>query len=145
MIYDTVEILKTDHLPDLSYPSTVTLIYLSAVFEDKQPGFYVNIDGVWQPFGAGQSGPVVKTSVIETTNQTLIDLNDYDPDGLLLSVMVTKTVSGSRSISLLETSGGAVLETVILTNTYTTISVPQPHRLYSLDAESDLTITIKTI
>lgn len=37
MIYDTVEILKTDHLPNLSYPTTVTLIYLSVVFEDKQP------------------------------------------------------------------------------------------------------------
>lgn len=145
MIYDTIEILKVDHLPLLNYPSTVTLIYLNAEFEGKQPGFYVNIDGVWQRFGSDQNGPVVKTTTITTTDQQVIDLNDYDPEGLLLSVMVTKEVSGSRSISLINTSDSSVLETVILTNTYTTISVPQPHRLYSLDAESDLTIAIKTI
>lgn len=145
MIYDTIEFVKSETLPDINVPGTVTMTYLSQQDGDNAPGFYTNIDGTWVPFGAGQNGPVVKTAVIVTTDQQVIDLNDYDPEGLLLSVMVTKEVSGSRSVSLIETASSTVIETVILTNTYTTIAVPQPHRLYSLDAESDLTITIKTI
>lgn len=145
MIYDTVEFVKSETLPDINVPGTVTMTYLSMQDGENAPGFYVNIDGAWLPFGAGQNGPVVKTSIIETTDQQVIDLNDYDPDGLLLSVMVTKDIAGTRSVSLVETSSGTVVETVILTNTYTTIAVPQPHKLYSLDVESDLTVTIKTI
>lgn len=145
MMYDTVEILKSDTLPVVTETSTVTLIYLSTVFEGKDPGFYACIGGIWEPFGSGAAGQAVKTATIVTTDLQIIDLNDHDPDGLLLSVMVTKEVSGTRSVSLLDTQTQAVLETVILNNTYTTISIPQPHRLYSLKVEANLTVTIKTI
>lgn len=146
MMYDTVEILKSDTLPVVTETSTVTLIYLNATFEGKTPGFYAFVSGTWEPFGAGgNAGQAVKTATITTTDLQIINLNDHDPEGLLLSVMVTKAVSGTRSVSLMDTETQAVLETVILNNTYTTISIPQPHRLYSLKVEANLTVTIKTI
>lgn len=146
MIFDSVEILKVTTFPVVTDDNSVTLIYLSQAVGESAPGFYTFLDGNWEPFGVSNA-PIqaVKTYTLVTTDLQTFDLNNYDPEGLLLSVMVTKEVSGTRSVSLIETETGSILETVILNNTYTTISIPQPHRLYSLKVEADLTVTIKTI
>lgn len=146
MIFDSVEILKVREFPTVTDDDSITLIYLSQDHDGNPAGFYFYLNGEWEPFGASNA-PVqaVKTYTLVTTDLQTFDMNNYDPEGLLLSVMVTKEVSGTRSVSLIETETDTVLETVILSNTYTTISIPQPHRLYSLKVEADLTVTIKTI
>lgn len=143
MIYDTVEFFKTPSLSNINTPSTVTVTYLSQQDGDNPPGFYSNVDGVWAPFGG--AGGTVKSFVFTSTDLLMLDLATCNPEGLLLSTLVVKNVAGTRSISLILTSTQEVLETVILTNTYTTIVVPQPHSLYSLLIEADLTVTLKTI
>lgn len=143
MIYDTVDLVKSNTLPTITSSTTAVIIYLNEVFEDKLPGFYSNVDGTWVPFGT--AGESLKTFTFDTSVTSVIDMNTCNPTGLVLSVLVTKNVAEDRSISLMLTSTSSVLEVVNLTQTYTTISVPQPHHLYKLVASPDLNVVIKTI
>ena len=139
MLIDSLEVLKTETLPQVSPTDTAIVAFLSVEYNGNPPGFYVN-DGVeWKPFGAGES---VTTTTVNTVSQQTINLADYQPEGLLLSALVTKNVAEDRSIELKRTETGVSLETVTLSDTYTAISIPQPHKLYSLLADPDLSITI---
>jgi len=143
MLYDTLGVIKLDHLPEVSAQGVATIVYLGQEFEGFVPGFYAKADGEWLPLGAGGGG--VTSDTITTLGPQTINLADYNPDGLILSVLVTKNVAGSRNITLVKTDTGVALEAVVLTETYTTISIPQPHKLYYLQAEGGLTLNIKTI
>lgn len=141
MLYDTLGVLKMDHLPEVSDTRSATIVYLNQEFEGFKPGFYTHVDGEWAPFG----GAGANTDIVETAEPTVLNMADYNPDGLLLSVLVTRNVEESRTITLVRTDTGEVQETVNLTGTYTSVSIPQPHRLYSLQVDADLTLNIKTI
>lgn len=143
MIIDSLQLISVASLPQPTTSGLVSVVYLTTTDGSFEPGFYFNTGAEWAPFGASGSG--VQNFELTTSSTETLDLSQFSADGIILSILITKNVGAARQVTILRTADQLVLETVVLEDVYTTIAVPNPHTLYSLVLESDLTINIKTI